>query len=265
MSPTSLTARNVSFAYEARETLSDVSLHIDAGEVVVLLGANGAGKTTLLKVLAGQLLPKTGDVLLAGKPSRSMSRSEVARRVCLMPQHENRETSLTVHDIVSLGRSPHAGWWSPWGAKDESIIRASIQSMGLWDLKDRNAGTLSGGEWRRMVLARSLAQEATILLLDEPTEGLDLRFQYECLEHVRNIVHQTGRIAILSLHDFQQASTFADRILVLQRGKITHSGTPEQILTPSIVSEAFGIDTLSVPHPVTGRPLIVANVDRPAH
>ncbi|MFO0940491.1 MAG: ABC transporter ATP-binding protein [Pirellulales bacterium] len=236
-----LSARNVSYAYPAtgQLALDNVSLDLQAGEILVLLGANGAGKSTLLHVLSGLLRPSSGEVLLEQKSIGQLSRRDVAKRVALMPQFESMESELTVRDIVRLGRVPHRGWWMPTTQDDEEIVDNALQSMNLVDFHNRAISRLSGGQWRRVILARALAQQANCLVLDEPITGLDLKYQIEALRLIRSIVKQNHVAAVLSLHDLNLASMFADRIALLLKGCLTAEGSPQSVLTSQNIAMVF--------------------------
>lgn len=237
-----LSAKNVSYTYPAtgQSALDGVSLDVQAGEVFVLLGANGAGKSTLLKSLSGLLRPSHGDVMLEQQSIYRLPRREVAKRVALMPQFESMESELTVREVVRLGRIPHRGWWMPTTQEDERIVNESIQTMDLVDLQNRAVSRLSGGQWRRVILARALAQQAKCLVLDEPITGLDWKYQIEALRQIQSIAKQNSVAAILSLHDLNLASMFADRIALLLKGRLMAEGSPQSVLTPKNIETVFG-------------------------
>lgn len=257
---TTLRADRCSFRYpDGPDVLEGASLAVEPGEFVVLVGANGSGKTTLLRVLAGHLHARDGVALLDEVAIDRLSRRVVAQRVALMPQFERREAGLSVREVVRLGRSPHCGWWLPLSADDERIVEESMAATGVMPLAARPITQLSGGEWRRMILARALAQEASILLLDEPTAGLDVRYQYECLAALQRMVRSRGLAAIVTLHDLNLAALFADRVAILAHGRCVASGPPVEALTPEIVRHAFGIEVSVIPHPLHGTPMVVPN------
>lgn len=261
---TRLSARDLSFGYQGQRRLfSEVSLDPKPGEIVVLLGANGAGKTTLLKILAGQLRPQSGSVCVDGQPIKSYGRQTLARRLTFMPQFEHRDCALSVRDVVRLGRSPHRGWWLPLNSDDERCVEDAITAMNLCELAQREVIELSGGERRRMIFARALAQRAEILLLDEPTDGLDLKYQYECLALAQQLVRQHQLLAVLTLHDLNLAAMFADRIALLGESRMLAIGTPEQVLTTEQIRRAFGINVIITPHPIHRTPMVVPCVDAP--
>lgn len=258
---TTLRADRCGFRYpDGADVLEGASLAVGPGEFVILLGANGSGKTTLLRVLAGHLRAREGMALLDEVAIDRLSRRVVAQRVALMPQFERRETGLSVREVVRLGRSPHCGWWLPLSADDERIVDESMAATGVLPLAERRITQLSGGEWRRMILARALAQEASILLLDEPTAGLDVRYQYECLAALQRMVRSRGLAAIVTLHDLNLAALFADRVVILAHGRCVASGPPTEAFTPEIVRQAFGIEVSIVSHPLHGTPMVVPNL-----
>ncbi|MEM1070160.1 MAG: ABC transporter ATP-binding protein [Planctomycetota bacterium] len=255
---TSLVANNVSFGYQGNDLVIDgLSLTLDQGKLLVLLGGNGAGKTTLLRLLAGQLRARSGSVLLDGRPIESWSRSEIAKRLTLMPQFERGETHFSVREMVQLGRSVHRGWYMPFTKEDDSAVDRALEMTGIKDLSERSVSSLSGGQWRRAVLARSLAQDAPILLLDEPTSGLDLRHQYECLQQIRDLVSQNQFIAVMTLHDLNHAAMFADQIAIVANQRLLSVGDPSSVLTEQSIEEAFGIEVSIVKDLVPGKSFVV--------
>lgn len=255
---TSLKAIDVSFAYYREQpVIEGFSLELQAGCLLALVGGNGAGKTTLLRLLAGQLRAQNGQVLLDEQPIESWSRRQVARRLTLMPQFERCDNSFSVWDTVQLGRSVHRGWCMPFNAKDAEAVERALDLADIQELRDRPITALSGGQWRRVVLARSLAQEAPILLLDEPNSGLDLRHQFECLRQIHTIVKENQLIAVLTLHDLNAAAMFADQIAIVANQKLLALGSPEEVLTEQTIQEAFGIRVAVVQDLVPGRPFVV--------
>ncbi|MEL6105551.1 MAG: ABC transporter ATP-binding protein [Planctomycetota bacterium] len=255
---TSLSATDVGFAYRGDEPVIErFSLEFHPGQLVVLLGGNGAGKTTLLQLLAGQLHAQSGSILVDGQPIKSWSRTELATRLTLMPQFEPNDTSFSVEEMVQLGRSVHRGWFLPFTSDDTRAVDRAMELTGIQELRDRSIKSLSGGQWRRAVLARSLAQESPILLLDEPTSGLDLRHQFECLGQLRSLVHDNQLIAIVTLHNLNFAAMFADRIAVLANRRLRAVGLPEEVITEGIIQDAFGIQVSVVHHILPGKPFVV--------
>lgn len=254
---TAIKTSDLSCGYGGRAVLEALSLAAREGEVLVLLGPNGAGKTTLLRSLARLLRPLHGDVLLQERSIWEIGPGAVAQQVALMPQSERRDWPLTVLESVRLGRAPHRGWLLPFGADDRQIVETALERTGLVALRDRPITELSGGEWRRMVLARALAQQAQVLLLDEPTAGLDLRYQGEVLGIIRELATVQKLVVVVTLHDLNQASLYGDRLAILCRRSLMALGSPPEVLTAELISQAFGIPVTVTKHPVYGTPLVV--------
>lgn len=257
---TSLVAENCSYAYDQQRTaVSAVDLQVAPGELLVLLGSNGAGKSTLLKLLSGQLLPTQGCVKLDDKAIKDYSRREIAKRIALVSQFETTESDLSVREVVSLGRAAHRGWLLPFVEQDQQAIQSALEAMCMVELADRPACTLSGGQWRRMVLARAIAQAASILLLDEPTTGLDLKHQVEAMELLRHLCRTQRASIVVSMHDVNLASLYADRAVLICAGQILAVGSSEQVITSENLEAAMGVKTQAMRHPQRGVPVIVPN------
>jgi len=254
---TTLRARDLKFGFDSRLIVDGLEIELVAGEVVALVGANGAGKTTLLELLSRHLNPRSGTISFEEKNIVELSRRTLSQRIALMPQLENRDSSLRVIDVVSLGRMPHCGWWLPMSLVDHQRVDEAIQAAGLDALRERKIDALSGGEWRRMILARSLAQDATVLLLDEPIAGLDLKYQVEVLDHVRRMTKQKNLVTVITLHDLNMAAAFADRIAVLHQGRLIADGPTVDVLRPELIELAFGIAVEVIKHPINGTPLVI--------
>lgn len=243
--------------YPHRRVLESVSLEVQAGEVLVLLGPNGAGKTTLLRALARLLRPLSGTVLLHEREIWSQTPSAVARQLALMPQSERRDWPLTVEEAVFVGRAPHRGWLLPFSRADRIVVDQALHHAGLWELRTRRITELSGGEWRRVIFARALAQQAQVLLLDEPTAGLDLKYQVEVLGLIRGFAARQGLTVVIALHDLNLAAIYGDRIALLSNGSLAACGRPEEVLTEQQISRAFGVAVTVTRHPVHHTPLVV--------
>jgi ABC-type cobalamin/Fe3+-siderophores transport system ATPase subunit len=259
----SLAAQEVSCGYGNRRVLESLSLAVQAGEVVSLLGPNGAGKTTLLRALARLLRPTHGTVLLDGGDIWHLGAGALSRTVGLMPQSERRDWPLTVEESVQMGRAPHRGWLLPFNADDARVVDEALRNTSLVDLRQRPITELSGGEWRRVILARALAQQARVLLLDEPIGGLDLRFQVEMLRLVRELAIQEQLAVVLTLHDLNLAAVYSHRIALLSERTLIACGTPEEVLTAELVGRAFSVPVAVTRHPVYGTPLVVPMGDVP--
>jgi len=253
-----LEAHVVSVNYGERMAVQDVSLRAEPGEITAIIGPNGAGKSTLLRALNGALLPSHGEILLDGDPLRSISRRAIGRRIAVVAQEAELRFPVTVMEFVLSGRYA----WSSTGAwgwetdQDVAVAQGVLRETELEDFSARLMNELSGGERQRAVLARALATEASILLLDEPTANLDLAHQAALLWLVRARCDKQRASAIVVTHDINLAAEFADRVLLLLRGQTLAMGTPQEVLTPELLREVFEIRVLVDAHPVTGAPRI---------
>ena len=253
-----LEAREISVNYGEREAIKGVSLGAVPGEVVVIIGPNGAGKSTLMRALNGALVPARGEILLDGKPLRALARRAVSRRIAVVAQEAELRFPVTVLEFVLGGRYA----WSSTGAwgweteRDVEITRDALRETSLEDYSGRLMNELSGGERQRAVLARALATEAAILLLDEPTANLDLAHQATVLRLVRSRCDKQGAAAVVVTHDVNLAAEFATRVLLLKGGQTLAAGAPQEVLKPGILRELFDIEVLVDAHPITGAPRI---------
>jgi iron complex transport system ATP-binding protein len=257
----SLKTQGLTCNYGTLRVLDELSVAARAGEVLALVGPNGAGKTTLLRALARLLRPAHGSVALCERNIWLMRAGEYARQVALAPQSEKRDWPLTVEEAVRLGRAPHRGWLLPLADDDLQVVMQALARTGLVELRQRPITELSGGEWRRMILARALAQQASVLLFDEPTAGLDMKYQVEVLRLVRELTVREKLVAVMSLHDLNQASICADRLAVLNVGKLVALGSPADVLTAELISRTFGVSVTVTRHPVHGVPLVLPTFD----
>jgi iron complex transport system ATP-binding protein len=232
-----------------RTILSGIHLEVRQGEVLGLVGANGSGKSTLLRVVAGVRPAAAGQVLLDGQPLSSLHPQERARRVALVAQEEAAPSDLLVSEMVALGRVPHARAWGGLAEASRTAVREALRLVDLEYAAQQPLDRLSGGERRRAVIARGLAQEAPVLLLDEPTNHLDIRHQLALMRLIRAL----SRTVIVALHDLDLAATFCDRIAVLHDGGLFTCGSPDEVLTPEVLHDAFGVLATPVTHPLTGR------------
>ena len=242
--------------YSGRPVISDLDLAVLRGEVLALIGPNGAGKTTLLRAMARLLRPSAGKLLLDGVDVWRLSPRTLARRLALAPQIEGAGWPLTVEQVVSLGRAPHRGWLLPFSAADREAVARAMQRMEIHPFRHRYMGELSGGEQRRVILARTLAQSADIVLLDEPTSHLDLKYQLETLHLVRDLAHRDGRAVVITLHDLNHAAMCADRIALLVEGRIQVVGAVEEALSPGQIERAYGVNVVVTRNPVDGTLLV---------
>ncbi|MHB8891363.1 MAG: ABC transporter ATP-binding protein [Candidatus Limnocylindrales bacterium] len=242
MSGPALQAEGVTVEVRTRAILRDVSLRLDPGERVALIGPNGAGKSTLLRVLAGTLRPTSGHVELGGVPLASLERSEVARRLAVVPQQTALPFAMRVEEVVALGRLPHEDPLRGTRPADRAAVAAAIERVGLGHLLGRDARELSLGERQLVLLALAVAQEAPVLLLDEPTVHLDLRHQVEAMELLKDLNERDGTALVAVLHDLGLASHFFPRLVLIAHGRILADGTPDEVLTDERIRDVFNVN-----------------------
>jgi iron complex transport system ATP-binding protein len=255
-------AADLSFGYRGAAAglppvLDGVSLKVERGASVALLGPNGAGKTTLLKLLAGMLQPRGGQVTLDGRPVSALTRREIARRLAVVPQETRTPFDFTVIEMVLMGRYPHLGAFELEGARDLAIAREALAATGTTAFESRAFSTLSGGEKQRVVIAGALAQSAEVLLLDEPTAALDLRYQFEIITLLRRLNAERGTTVIVSTHDLNLAAALCDRMVLLRGGRIMAQGATGEVLTPEHVRALYEIDADVQFHQRAGRMMVV--------
>ncbi len=248
---TELRADGVSAGYPGRTVLQDVDLTVRTGELLALIGPNGAGKTTLLRLLARQLRPIVGAVALDGISLWEQSSRWVARRIAITRSDRVTERPVTVQEAVSLGRAPHRGWLLPLREEDRDAVRNALDRVGLEKHAERPVTELSAGEKQRVTLARALAQEPRVLLVDEPTTHLDLRYQAEILDRLQELA-RGGMVVVAALHDLNLAALWADRIAIVANGTVSAVGVPEEILTADRLEAAYETPVSVSRHPDLG-------------
>jgi iron complex transport system ATP-binding protein len=243
----------------ARRVLNGLDLSVARGEMVALLGANGSGKTTLLNVMAGAIRPSAGSVELFGRPLPGWSRGEIARSVAVLPQSLELPAGFRVAEVVAMGRTAHGARWFGWTPDDLRAVEDALRDADALELAERPVTELSGGERQRVLVALALAQEPSLLLLDEPTTHLDVAHAAWLLANVARLRQLRGLSVVMVLHDLGLASAWAPRIVVLHGGRVLADGPPEEALRPDIVRDAYGVAVETV---VTeaGRRLIVPRV-----
>ena len=246
----------VSFRYETDWVLREVGLDIEPGGWLGILGPNGSGKSTLLKVMASLLQPQAGTVTLLDRPLARWSRRELARVVGMVPQESFFLYPYSVMEVVLMGRHSEKRAWEFDSPADLAIGQAVLDQVGLLSYQARSIHALSGGERQRVVIARALAQQPKVLLLDEPTAFLDLHHQLQIYRILKQLSREAGISLVVVSHDLNLAAQFCDRVVVLNHGELVRMGTPEEVLTTSLIEEIYGCQTLVDAHPVTGKPRI---------
>jgi iron complex transport system ATP-binding protein len=262
-----LDARDLTIAYDHRIAVADITLSLKPGEITAIIGPNGAGKSTLLKSLNSQVSPSSGTILLDGQPLERLNRRTISRRIAVVAQEAELRFPVTVLEFVLGGRfawATNAGWgWET--EHDLQIADAVLRETELSELSGRLMNELSGGERQRALMARALATEAPILLLDEPTANLDLSHQATLLALVRNRCDRKEAAALVVTHDINLAAQFADNLILMKQGRAVHTGTPEQVLQPQILQDVFEVTVLVDAHPVTGGPRVTPVHDTYRH
>jgi iron complex transport system ATP-binding protein len=235
-----LRATDITVRIGRQALVEDVSLSLPAGSMTVLLGPNGAGKTTLLRVLAGVIGPTTGEVYLGECRLRQMARSAIARRCAYLPQHTGATFDICAEDVVALGRYAHVGPWRALSRQDYDAIHQAMERVGVTTLRHRALPTLSGGERQRVLIARALAQEAPVMLLDEPSAALDIGRQMELMALLADL-HAEGRTILAALHDLRLAMEFFPRAMLLHGGRLVAKGATASVLVGPHLEMAYGV------------------------
>lgn len=251
-------ARGISRVHDGRTVLSLDRLALGGDGVTALLGHNGSGKSTLMQIIARQDRPDTGDITLEGAPLRALSTRQLARRVAYLPQRLPPVPGLTVRELVRLGRFPWRGALGRWRAGDHRAVNEAMEMTDVTGMSGLMADDASGGERQRAWIAMLLAQDAPLLLLDEPTAALDLAHAYEVMALLRRLARDAGRRVIVVLHDVNLAARHADRIVALKQGRLTYDGPPADFLTEPVLRDLYGLDMALLPGPSGGRHAVVA-------
>ena len=243
-----LRAEDVSWAAGGAPIVRGVTMRLPEQGVLGLVGPNGSGKSSLLRLLAGLRRGTGGAIYLEDRPIESLRRKEIARRLAHVEQQSDIDISLTAREVVALGRLPLRGAWNGWSTRDEDAVASALQRTDMIDRAAQPWSTLSGGERQRVVLARALVQDAPILVLDEPTSFLDLGHQMDVLELIAELRVERCLTVVCTLHDLTVAGQFADRIAIMDSGRLVAHGTPETILTPELISRHWGVDVRTEVH-----------------
>jgi len=232
--------------YGLRVALNGVSFSLNSGEVLAVIGPNGAGKTSLLRALSGIQPAESGKMLLDGRDVAKLSPVERARWMAVVPQARQLPALFTGHQTVMLGRTPHINWLGRTLPQDEAAVHQAMQRTGTLELAERRVDELSGGEQQRLLLARALAQGSPLLLLDEPTTHLDLHYQISLMDNIRSLAHDDGLAVLLVTHDLHLVARYSNRVALLVGGELLSQGTPQEVLTPDLLSRAYQIPAEAV-------------------
>ncbi len=259
--PPALEVRGLTVTYpagprQARVALRDASLTLVRGELLGLVGPNGSGKTTLIRAVTRAVSPAAGGVLVCGEDAARLSVSEIARRAAVVPQNPQLPEVFTAMEAVLMGRTPHLRLLQAEGLADREAARRAMLATGTWELAGRRIGELSGGERQRVVVARALAQETPVLLLDEPTAHLDIGHQAAVLELMLQLCRTEGKAVLAAVHDLTLAAQYCHRLIMLHRGEVVAEGSAAEVLRAPLLERVYGARVRVFPHPDSGRPVV---------
>jgi iron complex transport system ATP-binding protein len=258
-----LHASDLTLAYDRNTVVANLDVAIPDASFTVIVGANGSGKSTLLRGLARLLRPKSGSVYLDGQQIRSLPAKQVARQLGLLPQGPVAPDGITVGDLVARGRHPHQSLLRQWSNADELAVADAMAATNITDLADDYVDELSGGQRQRVWLAMALAQQTSLLLLDEPTTFLDIAHQIDVLDLCAELNRSRGHTLVAVLHDLNHACRYATHLIAMRDGQIVAEGDPGRIVTAELVEDVFGLTCRVIPDPETGTPLVVPRATRP--
>ena len=247
---------SVSFRYHEDWVLQDVSFRVEKGEFVGVIGPNGSGKTTLLKILYRLLSPQKGEILFELVPMKKMDRADIAKRIAVVAQETHLLFPFSVLETVMMGRSPHLGHLMFESEKDMEIAKKAMEWTEILPFSERSMDELSGGERKRVFIARALAQEPEVILLDEPTANLDIHHQMDFLDLILTLNREKGLTIVMASHDINIASEFCDRLILLRGGGIYRAGTPDQVITKENIENVYGCEVWVDQNPFSGMPRI---------
>ena len=252
-----LKLEDVSLGYGRKTVLDGIDLSVERGELLGVIGPNGSGKSTLVKGICRILKPTRGNVVIDGNDVANMSRGQLARLMAVVPQSPNLPDTYTAFEIVLMGRTPYLGRLRFESKKDFDIAWKAMEMTRTQPLAERRMDELSGGEKQRLTIARALAQEPKLILLDEPTAHLDINYQVETLNFIKRLCRRQNIAAVTVLHDLNLASQYCDRLALLSGGRIHTDGTPQEVITPENIRQVYGAEVCVYPHPVNGLPTTV--------
>ncbi|QHO90087.1 cobalamin/Fe3+-siderophore ABC transporter ATP-binding protein [Actinomyces sp. 432] len=255
--PRALSTRELRSGYGHRTVVDGVDLNLPTGAITVIVGANACGKSTLLKTMARILAPMSGSVLLDGRDVTTIPTKRLATRLGLLPQQPIAPEGIVVADLVGRARHPHQGLFRSASATDRLIVEEALAATRTAQLADRSVDELSGGQRQRVWIAMALAQRTDVLLLDEPTTFLDLTHQVEVLDLLTDLNRERGTTIVMVLHDINLAARYADHVIAMREGRVVAAGTPEQVVSPALMREVFGLDAEVITDPVSATPLVL--------
>lgn len=253
-------AKQLVFGYKDQEVLKQLDIEIPAGAFTAVVGPNGCGKTTFVKQLIKSLKPQSGELFLFGKPLAGYSYKTLGKMVAYVPQATQIGFDFTVEEVVMMGRYPHLKRFQSEQHKDRDIVEKAMKATGVWALKDKFANELSGGEQQRVVVARALAQEPKLLILDEPISHLDLHHQVELMELIRNLSKEQGITVVAIIHDLNLAMDYSDYVMMMSGGKVHAFGEPQVTISAESIRSIYNLEVCMIENPVTGNPHVIPKV-----
>ncbi len=260
---TAIELSGLSFGYGEKLLFAGFNLDVASGDFLGIIGPNGAGKSTLLKLVAGLLKPSQGAVRIGKRDLHALARREVAREVGVVLQENPFAFDYSVRDVVMMGRNPYLRRFQSPGKRDRDAVNSALEFVDAAFLRDKRINSISAGERQRVVLARALAQEPGILMLDEATSHLDIAHQ-QLIARILSQLNRQGKTIVLLSHDLNLAALYCSRILLLDRGKAVACDVPERVITAELIRNVYGVDSIVTRHPQTGRPQVMLPGEQPA-
>jgi iron complex transport system ATP-binding protein len=254
--PPAISLQELSFSYRTQAVLQDINLEIPHQSLLALIGPNGSGKTTLLRVMSKALRPQRGTVMLDGQPLLSFSARKLARKLAVISSEQHFEFPFSVADVVAMGRFPHLNRLEKMSDEDWKIVDEAMERTCVRDFRNRSISQLSSGEKQRVLIARAIAQQPSILMLDEPNAHLDINHQIAIFNLLRTLNRQHQMTVIVVLHDLSAAAAFCETMVLLHRGRIVRTGTPAEVITEELIQQTYGAEVVVFPSPVGGGPQI---------
>lgn len=252
-----LEIKNLTIDYNGIKAVEDLNVDFKKARFYTILGPNGAGKSTLLKAISKNIERMKGDIFIDNINIKDLKIKNIARKISLVPQETSIDFDLLGEEIVLMGRIPHLKRLEKEGIRDFTIVKEAMKKTNTLNLRNRSVTKMSGGEKQRVVVARALAQEAGLMLLDEPVSQLDLHNQIEIMNIIRDLVDSEGLTAICVLHDINLAVNYSDEILIMKDGRLVSMGKPEDIINQDIIEDTYGISVKIIENPITNKPFII--------
>lgn len=253
----SLNIKNLVLGYEDKIIVNNIDLSIPKGEITILIGANGCGKSTLLSGMSRLLTPKDGNVYLDGISIHDYKPKELAKRLAILPQGPTAPEGITVKELCYFGRNPYKNLFGSRTKEDDDKVDWAIEVTGLKEFANRQLDSLSGGQRQRAWIAMALTQDTEVLLLDEPTTYLDLAYQIEILELLKDLNKKTNKTIVIVIHELNQAARYADNLVCMKKGSIYSQGRVETVFTENMLKDVFGVDSIVMTDPISNRPMCI--------